>query len=156
VLLRRIGNVKNQYTAALPLVHVVTRASGLRNLQHIQDSATDQSVSRAVLGEVRADTNRKAFVLVLLCLKCRQCSVFVINNNSAFDLCMYYLICVRPCFFNVGNSIKTNKMQQITVFIDLQDQLNMFRTKLCPSSERKTANYSVWYSAPSLQQAQFR
>jgi hypothetical protein len=25
-------------------------------------------------------------------------------------------------------------MQQITVFIDLQDQLNMFRTKLCPSS----------------------
>jgi hypothetical protein len=25
-------------------------------------------------------------------------------------------------------------MKQITVFIDLQDQLNMFRTKLCPSS----------------------
>jgi hypothetical protein len=25
-------------------------------------------------------------------------------------------------------------MQQLTVFIDLQDQLNMFRTKLCPSS----------------------
>jgi hypothetical protein len=24
-------------------------------------------------------------------------------------------------------------MQQITVFIDLQDQLNIFRTKLCPS-----------------------
>jgi hypothetical protein len=27
------------------------------------------------------------------------------------------------------NKIKTNWMQQITVFIDLQDQLNMFRTK---------------------------
>jgi hypothetical protein len=25
-------------------------------------------------------------------------------------------------------------MQQITVFIDLQDQLNMYRTNLCPSS----------------------
>jgi hypothetical protein len=25
-------------------------------------------------------------------------------------------------------------MQQITVFNDLQDQLNMFRTKFCPSS----------------------
>jgi hypothetical protein len=25
-------------------------------------------------------------------------------------------------------------MQQITVFIDLQDQLNMFRTNICPSS----------------------
>jgi hypothetical protein len=26
-------------------------------------------------------------------------------------------------------------MQQITVFIDLQDQLNMFRTNICASSE---------------------
>jgi hypothetical protein len=33
-------------------------------------------------------------------------------------------------------------MQQITVFIDLKDQLNMFQTNICPSSG---ANYSMWY-----------
>jgi hypothetical protein len=32
------------------------------------------------------------------------------------------------------NKIKTKWMQQITVFIDLQDQLNMFRAIFCPSS----------------------
>jgi hypothetical protein len=32
-------------------------------------------------------------------------------------------------------------MRQITVFIDLQDQLNMF----VHHQERKTANYSMWY-----------
>jgi hypothetical protein len=36
-------------------------------------------------------------------------------------------------------------MQQITVFIDLQDQLNMFRTIFAHLQERKTANYSMWY-----------
>jgi hypothetical protein len=37
-------------------------------------------------------------------------------------------------------------MQQITVFIDLQDQLNMFRTKLCPSSGAKDCKlqHVVW------------
>jgi hypothetical protein len=36
-------------------------------------------------------------------------------------------------------------MQQITVFIDLQDQLNMFRAIFAHLQERKTANYSMWY-----------
>jgi hypothetical protein len=36
-------------------------------------------------------------------------------------------------------------MQQITVFINLQDQLKMFRTKFVHHQERKTANYSMWY-----------
>jgi hypothetical protein len=36
-------------------------------------------------------------------------------------------------------------MQQITVFIDLQDQLNMFRKNFVHHQERKTANYSMWY-----------
>jgi hypothetical protein len=64
-------------------------------------------------------------------------------------------------------------MQQITVVIDLQDQLNMLRTNICPSSgaqdcklctislkaavlpglisgralvkKKKIANYSMWY-----------
>jgi hypothetical protein len=36
-------------------------------------------------------------------------------------------------------------MQQITVFIDLQDQLNMFRKIFVHHQERKTANYSMWY-----------
>jgi hypothetical protein len=33
-------------------------------------------------------------------------------------------------------------MQQITVFIDLQDQLNRFRTKFAHFEERKPANYA--------------
>jgi hypothetical protein len=45
------------------------------------------------------------------------------------DLCLTVHLQCRQC-----NKIKTNYMQQITVFIDLQDQLNMFRTKICPSS----------------------
>jgi hypothetical protein len=47
-------------------------------------------------------------------------------------------------------------MQQITVFIDFQDQLNMFRTKFVHLQERKTSNYSMWYGVlttnPPLQQ----
>jgi hypothetical protein len=41
---------------------------------------------------------------------------------------------LAPSYSQICNKIKTKWMQQITVFIDLQDQLNMFRTKLCPSS----------------------
>jgi hypothetical protein len=36
-------------------------------------------------------------------------------------------------------------MQQIIVFIDLQDQLNMFRVIFAHLQERKTANYSTCY-----------
>jgi hypothetical protein len=36
-------------------------------------------------------------------------------------------------------------MQQITVFIDLQDQLNSFEQTFAHHQERKTANYSMWY-----------
>jgi hypothetical protein len=36
-------------------------------------------------------------------------------------------------------------MQQGPVFIDLQDQLSMFRTNYVHHQERKTANYSMWY-----------
>jgi hypothetical protein len=36
-------------------------------------------------------------------------------------------------------------MQQMAVFIDLQDQLNMFRAIFAHLQERKTANYSMWY-----------
>jgi hypothetical protein len=46
-----------------------------------------------------------------------------------FDLCLSAHLQCRKC-----NKIKTNYMRQITVFIDLQVQLNMFRTNICPSS----------------------
>jgi hypothetical protein len=36
-------------------------------------------------------------------------------------------------------------MQQIAVFIDLQDQLNMFRAIFAHLQVRKTANYSAWF-----------
>jgi hypothetical protein len=36
-------------------------------------------------------------------------------------------------------------MQQITVFIDLQDQLNMFRQTFAHHQEFKTANYGMRY-----------
>jgi hypothetical protein len=40
-------------------------------------------------------------------------------------------------------------MQQLTEFIDLQDQLNMFRTKLCPSSGAQDCKleHVVWCPA---------
>jgi hypothetical protein len=40
-------------------------------------------------------------------------------------------------------------MQQIAVFIDLQDQLNMFRTNIAHHQERKTAKlqHVVWCTA---------
>jgi hypothetical protein len=35
----------------------------------------------------------------------------------------------------------------ITVFIDLLDQLNMFRANICPSSgAQELAFYSIWYN----------
>jgi hypothetical protein len=36
-------------------------------------------------------------------------------------------------------------MQEITVFIDLQDQLSMFWTNIAHHQERKTSNYSMGY-----------
>jgi hypothetical protein len=54
-------------------------------------------------------------------------------------------------FFNIGNVIKSRptRCNKITVFIDLQDQLNMFWTKLCPSSGAKDCKLQlvVWCPA---------
>jgi hypothetical protein len=52
-----------------------------------------------------------------------------VTSKRKFDLPLTVHLQCRQ-----GNKIKTNYMQQITVFIDLQDQLNMFRTNICPSS----------------------
>jgi hypothetical protein len=58
------------------------------------------------------------------------------DNNHTSVVQLQDPLSYRQKGLSIGNSIKikTNWMQQITVFIDLQDQLNMFRTKLCPSS----------------------
>jgi hypothetical protein len=55
--------------------------------------------------------------------KCNQA------QSTEVGLCLTVHLQCRQC-----NKIKTNYMQQISVFIDLQDQLNMFWTNICPSS----------------------
>jgi hypothetical protein len=51
------------------------------------------------------------------------------RKYDKYDLC---LTVHHQC--RQSNIEKTNLMQQITVFIDLQDQLNMFRAIVCQSS----------------------
>jgi hypothetical protein len=123
-----------QQTPALFLSTVVTRTrrhTELTNLMGNLCCAREHSV--------------QFFVQFFTQLNCTvQLKVYGALNNILYTVSMFMpLTNSRKCFtgkrekvceFRQFNKSKTNWLQQITVFIDLRDQLNMFRTKLRPSS----------------------
>ena len=60
-----------------------------------------------------------------------------------------FLICVWPCIINVGKVIRKPTRCNNNSFIDLQDQLNMFRANFCPSSGAQDWGFFTTYGVVS-------